>query len=637
MYKSRFKIFFGIILVLFFVILCKLFYVQIIEGGKFSGMSDSRRIRTVSIDTLRGTIFDRNGSVLAIDKHSFELMVSYTKLFNAFLCIKQNILPEVSGGKDKKITRNLCKKCHSDNASWVEKVAESLEIPYTDILEKTTNIVKRVEKIKHVVEMKNERKIRIKEETVPHSLLSDLPWEKAAKFQAGMMNLPGVQIDANPVRWYPKGDSSSHIIGYVGKLDEKEIHDYNNFKKRWFESLNESEESASEYFVQKAISMDSLFGKTGIEKTYNSRLMGVPGEKFEEITLDTMRADKLILERPSIPGNNIVLTIDDRIQGIAEKALGKRKGSVVVMDPWNGEVIAMAAFPRYNLNTLNEDYSALSRNPQKPFLNRPIQSALPPGSVFKIVTAIAALEENKIDENTQFACYGSLKVGGSRFRCFSEYGHGLLNVEEAIQYSCNVFFFEAARVLGGSLLKKWADKLGLGNTTNIDLAYEKKGNMPESKSMSQTVNLSIGQGAMLVTPIQITKMIAMIANGGWYINPYILQKITGYNGKIILDNEHKPAERIDVSEKNMDIIKRSLRRVVTDGTAKKTGLRELRVAGKTGTTQTADDDINHAWFVGYAPFKNPKYCFTVVIEHTEGHGAEVAGPVVKNLLTQLGL
>jgi len=161
--------------------------------------------------------------------------------------------------------------------------------------------------------------------------------------------------------------------------------------------------------------------------------------------------------------------------------------------------------------------------------------------------------------------------------------------------------------------------------------------MPESKSMSQTVNLSIGQGAMLVTPIQITKMIAMIANGGWYINPYILQKITGYNGKIILDNEHKPAERIDVSEKNMDIIKRSLRRVVTDGTAKKTGLRELRVAGKTGTTQTADDDINHAWFVGYAPFKNPKYCFTVVIEHTEGHGAEVAGPVVKNLLTQLGL
>ncbi|MGR3174998.1 MAG: penicillin-binding protein 2 [Candidatus Scalindua sp.] len=635
MYKSRFKIFFGIILVLFFVIFCKLFYVQIIEGGKYSGMSDSRRIRTVSIDTLRGTIYDRNGSVLAIDKHTFELTVSYTKLFDAFLCIKQNILPEVSGVKDKKIIRNLCEKCHSDNVSWIEKVAEFLEIPYTDILEKTTRIVERVEKIKHIVEMKNKRKIRIKEETVPHSLLSNLSWEKAAKFQAGMMNLPGIQVDTNPVRWYPKGDSSSHIIGYVGKLNEKELHDY-NFKKRWFESLKESEKPESEYFIQKAISMNSLFGKTGIEKTYNSRLMGVPGEKFEEITLDTMRADKLILERPAIPGNNIILTIDDRIQGIAEKVLGERTGSVIVMDPWNGEVIAMAAFPRYNLNTLNKDYSALSRNPQKPFLNRPIQSVLPPGSVFKIVTAIAALEENKIDENTQFACYGTLKVGGNRFRCLSKYGHGLLNVEEAIQYSCNIFFFETAKVLGGSLLKKWAEKLGLGNTTNIDLAYEKKGNMPESKSMSQTVNLSIGQGAMLVTPIQITKMIAMIANGGWYIRPHILQKLTDYNGNIILDNKHKPAERIGISEKNLDIIKRSLRRVVTNGTAKRTGLSVLHVAGKTGTTQTAHDDINHAWFVGYVPFEDPKYCFTVVIEHTKGHGAEVAGPIVKNLLTQLG-
>jgi penicillin-binding protein 2 len=514
-------------------------------------------------------------------------------------------------------------------------VAEFLEIPYTDILEKTTKIVERVEKIKHVVEMKNERKMRIKEETVPHSLLSNLPWETAAKFQAGMLNLPDIQIDTNPVRWYPKGDSSSHIIGHVGKLDEKEIHDY-NFKKRWFEGLEESEKPESEYFVQKAISMNSLFGKSGIEKTYNSRLMGVPGEKFEEITLDATRADKLILEMPAIPGNNIILTIDDRIQGIAEKVLGERRGSVVVMDPWNGEVIAMAAFPRYNLNTLNKDYSALSRDPQKPFLNRPIQSVLPPGSVFKIVTAIAALEENKIDENTQFACYGSLKVGGNRFRCYSKYGHGLLNVEEAVQYSCNIFFFETAKVLGGSLLKKWADKLGLGNTTNIDLAYEKKGNMPESKFMSQTMNLSIGQGKMLVTPIQITKMIAMIANGGWYIRPHILQRITDYNGNIILNNKHKPAERIDISEKNLDIIKRSLRRVVTDGTAKRTGLHELRVAGKTGTTQTAHEDINHAWFVGYAPFKNPKYCFTVVIEHTKGHGAEVAGPVVKNLLTQLG-
>ena len=601
MYRKRFKIFFGIILVLFLVIFCKLFYVQIIEGGKFSGMSDSKRIRTVNINTLRGTIYDRNGSTLAVDKHNFELTVLYTKLFNAYSCLKQNILPAVSGSKDQKIIRKLCEECHSDNVSWVQKVAEFLEIPYTDIFEKTTKIVERVEKIKHIVESRNERKIRIREEITPHSLISNVPWKKVAKFEVEMQNLPGIQIETNPVRWYPQDDLSSHVIGYVGKPDEEEIHNY-NFKKRWFDGLEESDKPESEYFARKAISMDSLVGKTGIEKTYNSRLMGVPGEKFEEITLDTMKVNKLILERPSIPGNNIFLTIDGRIQSIAEKALGNKRGSVVVMDPWNGEIIAMAAFPRYNLNTLNKDYSALSKNLHKPFLNRPIQSVLPPGSVFKIITAIAALEENKIDENTQFACYGSLKVGRSSFRCFPKYGHGLLNVEEAMQYSCNVFFIETAKLLGGSLLKEWADKFGLGNFTDIDLTYERKGNVPTSTSIAQTMNLSIGQGEMLVTPIQVTRMIAMIANGGWYIRPHILQKITDYKGNILLNNKQKPTETIDISEKNLDSIKRSFRRVLTPGTARNTGLNEMRVAGKTGTTQTAREDENHAWFIGYAPF-----------------------------------
>jgi penicillin-binding protein 2 len=636
MQKKRFNILFGIISVLFFVILCKLFYIQMIQGGKYSGISNNKRIRTVGIDTLRGTIYDRNGSVLAVDKHSFELTVMYKKLFDANSCFKQNILPEVSEGKKLKINHNLCKECHIDKVMWVEKVAELLDIPYADIFNKTTKIVKKVENIKHNVEKKNKRKIRIREETVPHSIVSHVPWEKVAKFEVEMLNLPGIQIETNPVRWYPQGDMSSHVIGYVGKLSEEEIQNY-NFKKKWFDDLKESGESESEFFTQKAISMDALIGKSGIEKIYNLRLMGIPGERFEEVTLDTMRVDKLILERPSIPGNNIFLTIDSRIQGIAEKALGKRKGSVIVMDPWNGEIIAIASSPRYNLNTFNKDYSALSRNPLKPFLNRPIQSILPPGSTFKIITAISALEENKIDENSHFSCYGSLKVGSRRFRCNKRYGHGLLNVEEAIQYSCNVFFYETAKILGGSLLKKWAENFGLGTTTGIGLAYEKKGSFPKSKSISETINLSIGQGAMLVTPIQIARMISMIANGGWYTKPHILREISDYKGNTLVNNKYELTEKINISEKNMNIIKHSLRMVVTSGTAKKTGLEELRVAGKTGTTQTARADENHAWFVGYAPFENPKYCFVVVVEHTKGHGAAVAGPIVRELLTQIGI
>lgn len=596
MQKNRFKILFGTISVLFFVIFCKLFYIQMIQGGKYSGISNKKRIRTVDIDTLRGTIYDRNGSVLAVDKHSFELTVMYEKLFDTHSCFKQNILPRVSEVKNPALNRGLCKECHIDKATWVEKVAGLLDIPYIDVFNKATEIVKNVENIKHAVEKRNERKIRIKEETVPHSIASNVPWEKVAKFEVEMLNLPGIQIETNPVRLYPQGDMSSHIIGYVGKMGEKEMQNY-NFKKKWFDSLKNSDESESEFFTQKAVSMDALIGKNGIEKIYNSRLMGIPGERFEEVTLDTMRADKLILERPSIPGNNIFLTIDTRIQGIAEKALGKRKGSVIVMDPRNGEIIAMASFPRYNLNTLNRDFAALSKNRLKPFLNRPIQSVLPPGSTFKIITAIAALEENKIDENTHFPCYGSLKVGNIRFRCNIGNGHGLLNIEEAMQYSCNVFFFQTAIILGGTLLKKWAENFGLGDTTDVGLIYEKKGNFPESRSISQTINLSIGQGAMLVTPIQIARMIATIANGGWYTKPHILQKISDYKGNILVNNKYELTEKINISEKNMNIIKSSLRKVVTDGTAKKADLEELQVAGKTGTTQTARENENHAWFI----------------------------------------
>jgi len=227
-----------------------------------------------------------------------------------------------------------------------------------------------------------------------------------------------------------------------------------------------------------------------------------------------------------------------------------------------------------------------------------------------------------------------LKVGNIRFRCHTKQGHGLLNVEEAMQYSCNIFFYETAKLLGGKLLRKWAENFGFGNTTDIGLAYEKKGNFPKSNSFSQTINLSIGQGAMLATPIQIVRMIATIANGGWYTKPHILQKISDYKGNILVKNKYDLTEKINITEETMNIIKHSLRKVVTSGTAKKAGLKELLVAGKTGTTQTAIDDENHAWFVGYAPFENPKYCFVVVVEHTKGYGAAVAGPIVREILTQ---
>lgn len=646
MYKKRLKIFFGIILISFIVIFCRLFYVQIIQGGMYSGISDKRKIRTVSIDTLRGSIYDRNGSVLAVDKHSFELTVMYKKLVNAYSCFEDNIIPKVGNGKNHaiknwpdmqhKITGKLCSECHRDDELWVEKVSEVLEMPFVDIYERIAQIVEKVESIKRDVERRNKRKLHIKEETVPHSIVSDLSWERVATLNVRMPKLPGIQIEAKSVRWYSHGSLAPHIIGNVGELGVKDVLD-DSFKARWFDSLGKSHESESKYYIYKSLSMSTLVGKSGVEKVFNSELMGVPGERFEEITLDSLKVDKLILERPPIPGHNIVLSIDSRIQRIAEKALGNKKGSIVLMDPWNGEIIAMATFPRYNLNTLSKDFPKLIKNQDKPFLNRPIQSVLSPGSVFKIIVAIAGLEEKKISERTQFACNGSLKVGRRKFRCFSKYGHGLLNIEEAIQHSCNVFFYEVGKRLGGTLLKKWSRKFGLARVTGIELPFEKKGNIAKSKALYETVNMSIGQGALLVTPLQMTNVMAIIANGGWYVKPHILKKVTDFDGNVLLNINFGPKERTGISAKNLDIIKHALRRVVVAGTARKTGLNKLLVAGKTGTTETGHEGLNHAWFCGYVPFEKPKYCFAVVVEYTPGHGAEVAGPIVKKLLSGLGV
>lgn len=636
MYKKRFNIFFGIILIFFIVIICRLFHLQIIEDGKYSGISDSKRIRTIGIDTLRGTIYDRNGLMLATDRPSFELTVSYKKLYKAYSCFNHNILPKLSKASNKDIPPELCNECHVGNTLWVGKIAKYLEVSYADIFDKTTQIVKKVEKIKKFVERRNKKKkIHIKEETIPHSIATDISWESVVRIKTDMSCQQDIWINTKPVRWYPNGSLAPHIIGYVGKLDEKEGDSY-NFKKRWFDTLGKDSTFESDYFTYKALLTDTMVGKSGIEKVCNFSLMGIPGERFEEITLDNLVVDKLILEKPPTPGNNVFLTIDSKIQDIAEKALGDQKGSIVLMDPWNGEIIAMATSPRYDLNTLNKDYGDIIKNPDKPLLNRPMQSALPPGSVFKVITAIAALEEKKINENTHFTCYGSIKLGRGTFRCHSKRGHGLMNIEEGIQYSCNVFFFETAKKLGGPLLKEWARKFGLGNVTGIELPYEKRGNIPKSRALYETLNMSIGQGALLVTPLQIARIMGMIANGGWQIKPHLIKKITDHNGNVLLNNLN-PTEKINISEKTLNIIRRSLQKVVESGTARRTGLKEFRVAGKTGTAETGQGDLNHAWFAGYLPLEKPKYCIAVVIEHTEGYGSNMAGPVALKLVSELNI
>ena len=378
---------------------------------------------------------------------------------------------------------------------------------------------------------------------------------------------------------------------------------------------------------------DILIGKTGIESYYNMILSGNPGERYEEITYENSRAGKIILERPPEAGEDISLTIDINIQRIAREALGDLRGAVVVMDPWNGEIIAMASNPGFNLNTFNKHYNHIVNDKNKPLLNRPIQSALPPGSTFKIVTAVAALTEKIVTGNQLFKCYGQ-GGGHTRFRCSSKYGHGMLSVEKAIHHSCNVYFFKVADEMGGELLHKWGKLFGFGELSMIDIPYERKGILPKPKSVSESKNISIGQGRLLATPVQVTRMIAIIANGGKKVRPHVIGDINNTDS-VEMQDDTDGENTLKIPKSVLAIVRNGLAKVTTEGTGRNMGIEEYLVAGKTGTAETHRKNDNHTWFTGFAPYNNPKYCFTVLVEHSPLHAAEATAPVLRPVLAAL--
>lgn len=644
MYQRRLKIFIGILIGLFFILIARLFFVQIIEGDKYSGISNKRRIRVRTIEAPRGAIYDRNGNVLAIDRYCFDLSVQYKNLLYGYLVSTGERLVRSSEFRVRRPctlnselpTPNSCEGCHNNDGLWVKKLSTLLGKPRSALLSNAKEVVEKVEKIKFNVGQRHKKSIRIQEETLLYPVASNVDFEKAAVVEVNQKDFPGVSVEIQPLRWYPEHDLASHVIGYVGMRNAEDgvrIADcgIRNIEEAILKRTEDSELRTPNSKLQTQVS-----GIDGIEGAYDALLRGVSGERFEEVILENLKVSKLILNKPPRHGYNIFLTIDSEIQKIAEDALGQRRGAIVVMNPWNGEILAMASYPRFDPNTFRDNYSDLNNNPWKPFLNRPIQSALPPGSVFKIVTSIAALSEGKINLDTTLNCTGRLKSIRERFRCYSQYGHGRINLEDAIQYSCNTFFVEAGKSTGGPALWTWASRFGFGKKTDIDLPYERSGYLPPLRSDYEVMNASLGQGSLLVTPLQVTIMMSAVANGGWVIKPHLLKKITDNNGRTVFEKIPEPSIWLNVPLEYQSAVQSGLRRVVTDGTARGGGLNELPVAGKTGTSETSEKDVNHAWFAGYAPFNRPKYCFTILAEHTKEHASDIAVPIAKKLVEGIG-
>lgn len=633
MYPYRFKIILIIFILFFTGIVVRLFQLQVIENNKYKGISKNRRIATQTLEATRGSVFDRNGVPLAMDQHAFDITVQYKNLLYWY-ALNKNEVPRIAEIKAHKNTNKTCAECHEEQDKWVDKLSQLLGIPHNKLLNHTKQVVEKVERLRQSVEQKSGRITRIREEADYYPIASDVAWEKVIQIEINQHNYPGIRITPRPTRIYPQRELASHILGYMSKLNKEE---WEAYSERWNNFTLNSNITGTDtsLLLYDGYAQNDYIGRSGVELQYEDELHGGRGKRFEEITCKNTQVEKVILERPPVSGNDLYLTIDARIQASAEKSLGKNQGAVIVMDPWTGEILAMASYPGFNPNNVNEYFEKLIKNPSKPFLNRAIQGALPPGSIFKVITAAAALESNHISTRTTYECRGYTDYKNIIFKCWSEYGHGLITIEDAIPQSCNVFFYETARISGGDTLYTWAKNFGVGEKTGIDLPHEKRGNVPKITNTATAMNIAIGQGALLTTPLQLCRVYAAVANGGALVQPHLLSKLTNDKGEVVRIFKPEKKQKLSLQPAIIDILRLALHDVVSRGTAKNTGLDIYKVAGKTGTAETGRQKNNHAWFVGYVPYDNPRYCFVVLVEHTPGHGADIAGPIAKELMSSL--
>lgn len=470
-------------------------------------------------------------------------------------------------------------------------------------------------------------------------IAQDISRNQLAFLEARRSSLSGLVIEADHLREYMHGKIGAPFLGYMGKVTESELKSHPDMHG------------------------DDLIGKSGMEKIWESYLRGKDGfiqrvtDAFgREVRSNLFQED--IERRASIPGADVILSIDIDLQIAAEEALGDKYGAIVAMDPRTGEVLALVSHPTFDPRDFikgvdAKEWNELVKDPSFPLVNRATQGVYPPGSIFKIVTAAAALKEGVIDTTTPFYCPGFYKFGKKTFRCWRKGGHGRMDLHQAIVGSCDVYFYNVAQRLGIDRLARYIKGFGFGVPTGIDLA-EKAGTAPsrewKSKTFKkpwydgETIVTGIGQGYVTATPLQIAVMTAAVANGGILLKPQIVKEVISSQGKTLFEYNPQENGRLPVEKRIMDIIRDALVGVVNEpnGTGKASKLDRMVVAGKTGTSQVVAqgpqggkylraDQKDHAWFTSYAPAENPEIVVTVFVEHG-GMGGEAAAPIAKQIL-----
>ena len=600
----------------------RLWWIQVAHGAEWTAQIRGSSQATVRIPSVRGEIKDRNGLTLVQNRASYEV---------------DFYLPEMVKGYRERFGPPPL----AEHRAIISGMPKDVKEP--DIIKIVNDgIVPRLNDLDLARDYNAgqlQRHYRNDTE-VPYSYIKDIDFPTMAKFSEHDVGLPGVDIAIKPVRSYVYGALAAHILGYVGAPD-----DTNKDEARKFT------------FYQ-----GDVDGKSNIEKAMDDYLRGQPGVRYLRRNAKGT-IDGVLKEDPPKQGANVFLTIDARIQTIADEALRavSRAGAVVV-DPNNGNILAMASVPSFDPNTFipsikAKDWQALRKDEADPLVNRAI-SALPPGSTFKLITSFAGLRKGL--RNAKFNCGGGVSYGDHFFQCWvasKHYTHGTLSLADAIKVSCDSFFYQYGNAAGIQSIDAIGKMLGIGEDSGLPLSGEQTGNMPgpewmqihhpqERWSQAQTANVSIGQGYTLVSPLQLAVAYATAANGGTCYYPRLIDKVLNQDGTPLFDEHGKPVMsqtprvrfdlRREVSPQDIDLVRKGLWKVVNEdgGTGGRARLKDVVVAGKTGTAQATErgHEENVAWFACFAPFDNPKYVVVVMVQGASGHGGEVAGPIATRIL-----
>jgi penicillin-binding protein 2 len=592
-FRQRLTIAGGFVLFCFFMLLLRFVWLQVIQYDYYTTRAEDNRITLVPMTPNRGLIVDRNGKVLARNYAAFTLEITPSKV--------------------------------PDLENTIDELAKVITIETKDR--------KRFKKLRE--ENKNFESVPIR------TRLTD---QEVARFIARRYRFPGVEVQARLFRQYPEGSFASHLLGYIGRLSERDQ-----------EKLDVAEHAANYRGTE-------YFGKSGLEQRYEFDLHGITG--FEQVEVNAGgRAVRTLARTAPVAGNNLTLTIDAELQAVAERAFGDRRGALVAIEPSTGGILAMVSVPNYDPNLFvdgidSQSWRELNESADKPMINRALNGAYPPGSTFKPFMALAALTYGKRRPEQTISDPGFYNFGGHQFRDDKKGGHGSVDMYKSIVHSCDTYYYMLANDMGIDNISRFMGELGFGSRTGIDIDGESEGVLPSQEwkkrrfkkpeqqkwYAGETISIGIGQGYNTYTPIQLAAATATVANNGVMFRPHLVQHITDTRTGEKTLIEPKPLKTLPWKQEHIDVIKNAMRGVMTEGTgARAFAGAKYEAAGKTGTAQTfslkggdaktahlQEHLRDHAWFIAFAPVDKPTIAVAILVENG-GFGAAAAAPIARQI------